>query len=99
MPSTIYSAPQLSLQMVGSSRQAWKRNRISSGPFVVSHGHLNNLLLPAKGILGGGSQFGVVVEFVFKLYPYEGPYGSGVLAYKGSELANVTKVIQVCHCL
>ena len=46
---------------------------------------------------GGGSQFGVVVEFVFKLYPSEGPYGSGILAYKGQEIENVIKIIQVYH--
>lgn len=44
---------------------------------------------------GGGSQFGVVVEFVFKLFPDEGPYGAGVLAYKGQELENMIKIIQV----
>ena len=36
---------------------------------------------------------------MFKLYPSEGPYGSGILAYKGQEIENVIKIIQVYHYL
>ncbi|KAI9061591.1 FAD-binding domain-containing protein [Trametes sanguinea] len=45
-------------------------------------------------IRGGGGQFGIVVEFVFKTHPYAGPFGSGIIAYPGTELENVLKVIQ-----
>ena len=47
-------------------------------------------------IRGGGGQFGIVVEFTFKVYPPAGPIGSGILAYPGTELENVLKVIKVC---
>ncbi|KAI0674668.1 FAD-binding domain-containing protein [Trametes maxima] len=45
-------------------------------------------------IRGGGGQFGVVVEFVFKTHPPAGPFGSGVIAYPGTELANVLQIIK-----
>ncbi|KAI0030101.1 FAD-binding domain-containing protein [Vararia minispora EC-137] len=45
-------------------------------------------------IRGGGGQFGLVVEFTFKLYPSSGPYGTGVIVYPGDEMENVIKVIQ-----
>ncbi|KAI0366057.1 FAD-binding domain-containing protein [Pilatotrama ljubarskyi] len=45
-------------------------------------------------IRGGGGQFGVVVEFVFKTIPYAGPFGSGVIAYPGTSLADVLKTIK-----
>ncbi|CDO72819.1 hypothetical protein BN946_scf185002.g4 [Trametes cinnabarina] len=44
---------------------------------------------------GGGGQFGIVVEFVFRTHPYAGPFGSGIIAYPGSELESVLKVIKV----
>ncbi|KAK7039153.1 hypothetical protein VNI00_010057 [Paramarasmius palmivorus] len=44
-------------------------------------------------IRGGGGQFGIVVEFTFKVYPYVGPIGSGMIAYPGSELGQVLKTI------
>lgn len=45
-------------------------------------------------IRGGGGQFGIVVDITFKTHPYAGPFGSGVLAYPGSQLPSVLKVIQ-----
>ncbi|KAI8971293.1 FAD-binding domain-containing protein [Trametes punicea] len=45
-------------------------------------------------IRGGGGQFGIVVEFVFRTHPYAGPFGSGVVAYSGTELGNVLKIIE-----
>lgn len=45
-------------------------------------------------IRGGGGQFGVVVEFVFKVHPSSGPYGTGVLAYPGTEIEKVVKTIK-----
>ncbi|KAI0634698.1 FAD-binding domain-containing protein [Trametes polyzona] len=45
-------------------------------------------------IRGGGGQFGIVVEFVFKTHPYAGPYGSGIIAYPGTEFENVLRIIQ-----
>lgn len=43
---------------------------------------------------GGGGQLGIVVEITFKAHPYAGPFGSGILAYPGSQLADVLEVIQ-----
>ncbi|KAI0336576.1 FAD-binding domain-containing protein [Cubamyces sp. BRFM 1775] len=45
-------------------------------------------------IRGGGGQFGIVVEFVFKTYPYAGPFASGIIAYPGTEFTNVLKIIR-----
>ncbi|KAH9945031.1 FAD-binding domain-containing protein [Epithele typhae] len=44
-------------------------------------------------IRGGGGQFGVVVEFLFKTYPAAGPISSGILAYPGAELGKVISII------
>ncbi|KAF5372441.1 hypothetical protein D9757_009925 [Collybiopsis confluens] len=44
-------------------------------------------------IRGGGGQFGVAVEFTFKVYPSAGPIGAGMIGYPGSELAQVLKII------
>ena len=46
-------------------------------------------------LTGGGNQFGIVVEFIFRAYPYAGPFSSGIMAYPGSELSGVLKIIQV----
>ncbi|EIW51598.1 FAD-binding domain-containing protein [Trametes versicolor FP-101664 SS1] len=46
-------------------------------------------------IRGGGGQFGIVVEFVFKTHPYAGPFGSGVIAFPGTELASILQIIKV----
>ncbi|KAF8960616.1 FAD-binding domain-containing protein [Flammula alnicola] len=45
-------------------------------------------------IRGGGSQFGVVVEFTFKAYPPAGPFTVGTLIYPGSEVPQFLKVLQ-----
>ncbi|KDQ17852.1 hypothetical protein BOTBODRAFT_29163 [Botryobasidium botryosum FD-172 SS1] len=45
-------------------------------------------------IRGGGNQFGIVTEFVLKTYPARGPALVGGLAYPGTELGNVLKVVQ-----
>ncbi|KAH9849000.1 FAD-binding domain-containing protein [Lenzites betulinus] len=45
-------------------------------------------------IRGGGGQFGIVVEFIFKVHPYAGPFGSGIIAYPGTEIANVLEIIK-----
>ncbi|KAI0765190.1 FAD-binding domain-containing protein [Fomes fomentarius] len=44
-------------------------------------------------IRGGGGQFGIVVEFVFRAHPYAGPFSAGVLAYPGVEIDNILQVI------
>lgn len=44
---------------------------------------------------GGGGQFGVVVEFVFRGHPYAGPLGSGILVYSGSDVEDVLEMIKV----
>ncbi|GJE93919.1 FAD-binding domain-containing protein [Phanerochaete sordida] len=45
-------------------------------------------------IRGGGGQFGVVVELVFKVHPYAGPFGAGVLAFPGTEIEKVVHAIK-----
>ncbi|KAI0824925.1 FAD-binding domain-containing protein [Trametes gibbosa] len=45
-------------------------------------------------IRGGGGQFGIVVEFVFKAHPYAGPFGSGIIAYPGTEITSVLQIIK-----
>lgn len=45
--------------------------------------------------LGGGGQFGIVAEFVFKVHPYSGPFSSGVIAYPGAEIENILQIINV----
>lgn len=52
------------------------------------------LRLLTRANAGGGGQFGIVVEFVFKAHPSAGPFGSGVLAYPGTEIEKVLKVIK-----
>jgi len=44
-------------------------------------------------IRGGGNQFGIVTEFVLKTYPARGPILNGALAYPGTELNNVLKLV------
>ncbi|KAI0747192.1 FAD-binding domain-containing protein [Daedaleopsis nitida] len=44
-------------------------------------------------IRGGGGQFGIVVEFVFKTHPFSGPFCSGLLVYPGSEFDGVLETI------
>ncbi|KAG7089811.1 hypothetical protein E1B28_011460 [Marasmius oreades] len=44
-------------------------------------------------IRGGGGQFGIAVEFTFKVHPSAGPFGSGIIAYPGSELPQVLRII------
>ncbi|KAI0765178.1 FAD-binding domain-containing protein [Fomes fomentarius] len=44
-------------------------------------------------IRGGGGQFGIIAEFVFKVHPYSGPFSSGVIAYPGAEIENILQVI------
>jgi FAD/FMN-containing dehydrogenase len=47
------------------------------------------------GYAGGFNQFGVVVEFVLKAYPPQGPFSTGVLVYPGSEVENVINTFNV----
>ncbi|TBU47887.1 FAD-binding domain-containing protein [Dichomitus squalens] len=44
-------------------------------------------------IRGGGGQFGVVVEFVFKTHPPAGPISSGILAFPGTEIDKILAII------
>lgn len=45
--------------------------------------------------IGGGNQFGIIVEFLFKTHPSAGPFSVGTLIYEGSEVPRVLKAIQV----
>lgn len=45
---------------------------------------------------GGGGQFGIVVEFVFKVHPPVGPISSGILAFPGTEIDKILAIIPVC---
>lgn len=51
-----------------------------------------------ESFLGGTNQFGIVTEFVLKTYPHQ-PALVGALAYPGTELANVLKVVRVSLCV
>ncbi|RPD55588.1 FAD-binding domain-containing protein [Lentinus tigrinus ALCF2SS1-7] len=44
-------------------------------------------------IRGGGGQFGIVVEFVFKVHPYAGPFTGGLLVYPIADKSDLRKVI------
>lgn len=46
-------------------------------------------------MLGGGNQFGIVVEFVIKAFPTWGPFTVGVLAIPGKEINEALSAIQV----
>lgn len=46
-------------------------------------------------VRGGGSQFGVVVEFVLKSYPVREPAQTGILAYPGTQLPALLEALQV----
>lgn len=53
----------------------------------------------APTLLGGGGQFGIVVEFVFKVHPYAGPFTGGMLVYpvaKKMDLTRILDTITVC---
>ncbi|KAF8883829.1 FAD-binding domain-containing protein [Infundibulicybe gibba] len=45
-------------------------------------------------IRGGGNQFGIVTEFVVNTFPAPGPTLVGALAYPGTELSNVLKLVR-----
>ncbi|KAF9482343.1 FAD-binding domain-containing protein [Pholiota conissans] len=45
-------------------------------------------------IRGGGNQFGIVVEFTLKAFPPGGPFTVGIIAYPGTEIEKVLKVVQ-----
>ena len=53
---------------------------------INGYSHLN---------LGGGNQFGIVVEFVLKTFPAAHSITMGSLVYPETEIANVLSVIQV----
>ncbi len=48
-----------------------------------------------KLFAGGGNQFGIVVEFTLRAFPTAGPFTVGILAYPGSEIQSLLKVVQV----
>ncbi|TFK85256.1 FAD-binding domain-containing protein [Polyporus arcularius HHB13444] len=43
-------------------------------------------------IRGGGGQFGIVVEFVFKVHPYAGPFTGGLLVCPVADKADLAKI-------
>ncbi|KAH9930455.1 FAD-binding domain-containing protein [Epithele typhae] len=46
-------------------------------------------------IRGGGGQFGIVVEFVFKVLPSVGPISAGFMAFPGSAVESLAKTLSV----
>ncbi|KAI0699165.1 FAD-binding domain-containing protein [Cerioporus squamosus] len=46
-------------------------------------------------IRGGGGQFGIVVEFVFKVHPHAGPFTGGLLVYPIVDKADLSKLLDV----
>ena len=48
---------------------------------------------PVNVYIGGGGQFGIIVEFVFQVHPYAGPFTSGLLPITGSD-ANLESLLK-----
>ncbi len=44
---------------------------------------------------GGGGQFGIVVEFVFKVHPYTGPFTGGLLVCPVADKADLAKILDL----
>lgn len=49
---------------------------------------------PNIPLLSGLNQFGVVVEFILKACPPQGPFSTGTLTYPGREVANVVSAVK-----
>jgi hypothetical protein len=57
------------------------KTRIFSGQFEVA--------VPKDAYVGGGSNFGVVFEFVIRLYPHSGNVFGGFLAFKPEKIPDI----------
>ena len=84
---TVLSKQLLLLQMVGSSRPANLKIPTFSGPFEVTH-----FVCWLTGV-GGGSNFGVVYEFVIKLFPHPGLCFGGSAVFTPDKIPGIVAAV------